>query len=112
MLHANESLVHHVLVRLEGGRPARTFVGLSVSVPLVGNPDLSVPRDFLIPFGGATGMEDKDEDEDVEEASDFIGGGEFMVMVSSCSSAWLMASASSSAAEPVSASRAGSSEMG
>lgn len=63
----------------------------SVSVPLFGNPDFSVPIGFLIPvyIGRGGGIEEVD---DVEEASDFIGGGEFMVIVSSCSSDSLSAS--------------------
>lgn len=63
------------------GRPASTFVDLSVNVPLIGSADLKIGMDFLISSGGTAGTEVADE---VEDASDFTGG-EFMVTVVSCS---------------------------
>ena len=88
-----------ILVRLVG-RPARTFVGLSVSVPRpTGKPDLSLPKDFLVSFGGIGARDDAEDDDDdeVDESRVFTtGGGEANVIVSSCSSASLSASVPSS----------------
>lgn len=96
------------------GRPARTFVDLSVSVPLAGSLDFSVPRDFLMSDGAREGLGMEEEAvDDVDDARDFIGGGEFMVIVSSCSSATLTASSASlAAADTISSSSSSSSCAG